>query len=237
MKNIGVKMNPEKIKYTCPACKKEVEVEAFSNINVTLNPELKEKLFSGELFVHECPYCQAKSQVMYSFIYHDMVNKILISFGDEAEHVEELIQNLQSELSEEDFDLKQFMQEYRVRSVKNINDLFEKIYLFEAELDDRVIELCKLLILDNAKEEDLLKDEKILDIRYLPKEIMQSKGNITDDIIGMNIYCEGDKAFIRTIEIPFYDQTKNQIIDLVREKNLMDDLVIDQSWVEKTLFK
>ncbi|NLJ93931.1 MAG: hypothetical protein GX326_00330 [Clostridiaceae bacterium] len=228
-------MNSEKIKYNCPICEKEVETNIVSNINVTLNPELKDKLFSGELFLHECTNCQSKIQLNYSFLYHDLKNKFLISYGTEAKYVQELIDNLQFELSEEDFDLDQLLKIYQVRVVRDMNDLFEKIYLFEAGLDDRVIEFCKLLILDNAREEEKLQAEEIIDIRYMPKDIMEEKGNIKDDVIGMNIYCEGEKAFIRTIEMPFYNQTKNYIQELAQKNQMNDELVIDQAWINKLL--
>ena len=87
-------MNSEKIKYYCPICEKEVETNIVSNINVTLNPELKDKLFSGELFLHECTNCQSKIQLNYSFLYHDLkINFDILWYRSKI--CSELIDNLQ----------------------------------------------------------------------------------------------------------------------------------------------
>ncbi|MCR5519666.1 MAG: CpXC domain-containing protein, partial [Bacteroidales bacterium] len=44
----------------CTRCGKLFEVDAVAAVNTERDPELKEKLMSGELFIRECPQCGAR---------------------------------------------------------------------------------------------------------------------------------------------------------------------------------
>ena len=39
-----------KVKFNCPECGEEVEFDYYESVNVTLNPELKEKIVSGGIY-------------------------------------------------------------------------------------------------------------------------------------------------------------------------------------------
>lgn len=228
-------VDQEKIKFKCPKCQQEVEAISFSTINVTLNPELKEKLFSGELFVKECTKCKENIQVLHGFLYHDMSKKFMISYGDEAEHVQELMQNLSEEMQEKNLDLESFYAGYRIRATRNINDLFEKIYIFEEGFDDRVIEFCKLLIFQELAEDTNFKQDDILDIRYMPKEVLKQRNEIKEDDIGINVYCKNDKAWVRSIKSKFYDQCADYVLKNMKNTDFASNLVIDAEWLKENL--
>lgn len=225
----------EKIKFICPHCQAKVESNSHSTINVTLNPELKEKLFSGEIFVKECSQCKEKIQVLHSFLYHDLDNKVMISFGDEAEHVQELMQDLRSEMKENDLNIDAFYADYRIRATKDINDVFEKIYIFDEDLDDRVIEFCKILVVQNMVEAQELKPEDILDVRYLPNKVLKENEEIDKDAIAINVYCKEDKAWIKTLNKNFYDQCANYVLNSTKKDDLASNLVIDHQWLKNNL--
>lgn len=42
-------------KISCPACKNEEEIILWRSINTMLDPEMKEKVRTGEVFVYNCP--------------------------------------------------------------------------------------------------------------------------------------------------------------------------------------
>ena len=44
--------NSETIKYTCPYCGKEFDVEIYNTVNVSQDPDLKERCMSGDIFRH-----------------------------------------------------------------------------------------------------------------------------------------------------------------------------------------
>ena len=48
---------------TCSSCGRTHEVEAYGGINVAQEPELKDRVKDGSLFVWECPYCGAHNLV------------------------------------------------------------------------------------------------------------------------------------------------------------------------------
>lgn len=45
-----------KCQIECSVCHKGGKFERWDSINVDLNPELREKLFSGEIFTFRCPH-------------------------------------------------------------------------------------------------------------------------------------------------------------------------------------
>lgn len=68
-------------KVTCPNCGTEGDFIIYSTINVTLHPELQEKMGSGELFIWKCPKCGNKYFCNYPFLYHDMEKGIMQSLS------------------------------------------------------------------------------------------------------------------------------------------------------------
>ena len=43
--------NSETIKYTCPYWRKEFDVEIYNTVNVSQDPDLKERCMSGDIFL------------------------------------------------------------------------------------------------------------------------------------------------------------------------------------------
>lgn len=56
---------------TCPKCHSNGEFEVWDSINADLHPDLKDKLFSNDLFVYTCPICGAHIEICYGTLYHD----------------------------------------------------------------------------------------------------------------------------------------------------------------------
>ena len=62
---------------TCPHCGAIGEYSAYQSVNVTLNPELRDKMDDLSLFTWVCPNCGKKYICSYPFLYHDMERGIL----------------------------------------------------------------------------------------------------------------------------------------------------------------
>ena len=45
-----------KEEFICPKCQGKGEFDLWESMNVDLNPELREKLFSGEILTFRCPH-------------------------------------------------------------------------------------------------------------------------------------------------------------------------------------
>jgi hypothetical protein len=64
----------------CPHCKNRQSVSAWDSINVTLNPELRESLFSRKLNLFECDGCGQNALLTIPLLYHDMKRQFCIQF-------------------------------------------------------------------------------------------------------------------------------------------------------------
>lgn len=120
----------------CPKCQAHGEFDIWESMNVDLNPELRDKVFSEDAFFYKCPECGAEIAVPYDFVYHDMTHKFIIMF---------------SFFEPEDFDyepyelplLSEAMKGYTYRHVNGIYELKEKILILEKGLNDVAIEHMK----------------------------------------------------------------------------------------------
>ena len=140
---------------TCPECGHEQEFTIWRSLNVTLNPELKDPLIRGELTTFTCEACGETTHVVYGMLYHDMDQELMISLSrDDVPPLDDL-GPLQSYLQD-------MMKSYRFRLVRTRNELVEKVRIFDAGLDDRVVQLFKVVLraqlamADHATEGQLL---------------------------------------------------------------------------------
>lgn len=126
------------IKTVCPVCGKSYDVEVINSVNVSVNPEMKDKVTSGELFVRQCPFCGGKHLVKFPFIYSDPDRKVVLCLTDLPITVESV-------------------EGYSMRKVAEVGELLEKINIFSCELDDIVMEMCKYVTCQELKKEVKLK--------------------------------------------------------------------------------
>ncbi len=59
-------------------CGNELEAWVYESVNVTLDPKLKNLVFSPKFNLVECAHCGQKSDADIRFIYHDMDKKFWI---------------------------------------------------------------------------------------------------------------------------------------------------------------
>lgn len=135
---------------TCLNCKKSSNFDFYESVNTTLDPVLKQRVKNLDLFRFTCPHCGSEQFVAYSFLYHDMNNKLMIYCCQDQEEVDKV-----RELYARDFTTAAAMPGeeraidttgYRRRIVIGIDALLEKIRIFDADLDDRIIEIYKILL-------------------------------------------------------------------------------------------
>lgn len=115
---------------TCRSCSQEHKVEFWNRINVSENPELKEKVKDGSLFVWECPHCGTSNLISGQVLYHDPESKLMVFVIPET---------FEKQLAE----LSASLEGYTLRRVEDVGSLIEKVNIFDAGLDDCVIEMCK----------------------------------------------------------------------------------------------
>lgn len=117
---------------TCPHCEKECQREALTNINIDKNPEMREKVQKLDCFRWTCPNCGITSLLVDPCLYHDMTNQFMVWLSPEGKPQ----------------DVPRFdpLAGYTLRWVTDLNGFREKINILERGLDDRAVEVMKLLL-------------------------------------------------------------------------------------------
>ena len=126
----------------CPHCHTKIDVKIWDSINVDLNPELREKIFSYELFLHKCEHCKKVAPLRYNTIYHDMKCKFMLFFVF-SEEDDEFNYN---ELQHMENQFRRVMKGYTFRIVYGLSELKEKILILEHGLNDIAVERQKFCI-------------------------------------------------------------------------------------------
>lgn len=131
-----------KINIACPKCNYEQDFVMWESINATLNLELKKQLFNGELFRLTCSKCEKSSNIIYNLLYHDMEKAYMIFLLPDCFIPDEFfVDDPIGKLIE-----KSLKSSYCRRIVFSLDELIEKILIFDEELDDIAIEGLKYLI-------------------------------------------------------------------------------------------
>ncbi len=131
----------------CPQCEAEQEVELYDAINVQEAPALRDELMANQLNAVTCPHCGFQYRVDKQLLYHDPERRLMIYWfpGQEGEYRQnrdlflQTLQAIDSALPDE-FDPP------TVHLVFTRTELIERIYLLEADLNERVIEYIKYMM-------------------------------------------------------------------------------------------
>ncbi len=135
----------EKRRVKCPTCGEEFEVEVYNSVNATLQPELEEAILNGTFFERECPICKARLHIDFPFLYHDMNHHFLIQYVEIGKE-EEYLNTYKSSISKSNEIIPNFEKDYIFRVVSSYPLLVEKILALKAGLDDRLLEIAKIIV-------------------------------------------------------------------------------------------
>ena len=119
----------------CSKCGQQHKVTVYRSINISENPELKEKVRDGSLFLWECPHCGQMNLAKYETLYHDPAAKLMIWLIPSGEISETQMQAITMHTKA--------MGGYTLRRVNDMGSLMEKVLITDAGLDDVVLEMCK----------------------------------------------------------------------------------------------
>lgn len=119
----------------CCKCGQQHKVIVYRSINTADNPELKEKVKDGSLFLWECPHCGQVNLAKYETLYHDPTAKLMFWLIPSGEISESQMHAITMHTKA--------MGGYTLRRVNDMGSLMEKVLIAEAGLDDVVLEMCK----------------------------------------------------------------------------------------------
>ncbi len=202
-------------KVTCPSCHHEGDFELWDSINTALDPEMKEKVLNQSIFLYTCPSCGETFRLNYSTLYHQMEDLVMIYLVPESE-VKKTYEIFYEKNALADYRYR--TEKYLCRIVTSANQLVEKIQIFDAGKDDRVMELVKLLATDSILKND--PDIEFDELRFA----------VDDD--GTNILVIINKGEITgAVDInDMYEFASSHCTDF---KDLRDDedIVINREWI------
>lgn len=174
----------------CSRCNEAHSVTVRDSINVSENPELKQKVLDGSAFLWECPHCGTLNLLKHQTLYHDPAERLMVwlTFGSSA--LEERVQASYGQIEE--------MKDYTLRFVDDIGTLIEKVKIFDAGLDDVVMEMTKYVtrmeLCEKEKDrasEILATPFKFLNLDGADNEITlayPSGGQMQMLAVGLNVY-------------------------------------------------
>ena len=136
-----------KERFQCPSCGCEGEADVYKAIDVTMNPELRERVIEGGILFADCPKCGEQLKLPEEVLYSDTERRFLINMypPEQVGQWEQFVARDREALkrgSDEGLDVSRV----RCRTCFGINELKEKIAIFEAGLDDKTMEIVKLII-------------------------------------------------------------------------------------------
>ncbi|MDI9498313.1 MAG: CpXC domain-containing protein [Bacillota bacterium] len=160
---------------TCPFCASDEEVVIWDVLDVSADPDLKERLLTKRCQVLECQNCGEESILARPLVYVDPEARLLLVWRPELAEFEEtepdtpldgrpesllnLPAGLDAALLPQLDGLAPAEGDaacWRLRLLSGYNALLEKIHAFGAGLDDRILEIVKLALTARyADEEDL----------------------------------------------------------------------------------
>ena len=205
-------------KVVYPHCKNEYEVECYDTVNITIDKELFSDFRNGKLFVEECKYCKQKYNYLRPLIYHDMEKKFIVYYVNSIDMLEDAI----LELDEFKGAFNGIYKDYKLRIVvDSIIKFIEKVEVLTNGLDDRVIEVYKLIMVDNLKitEDQLFYIEFIKDMTDQRFTLIKENG--VEEYFGFSKECyDGMSEDLNACECFVKDDS--YVVDYQYADNMLD---------------
>ena len=131
----------------CPSCEQMSEITVWSSITVKDSPDLKADVLGGKVNIFRCPSCAHIGLMPHPMLYHDEDKRLMISFSPTNDAVlkQQLFENIKSS-SAQSGELEK-LNGYNLRFVTDYNELLEKVLIFDNGLNDKAVEVIKLMVL------------------------------------------------------------------------------------------
>lgn len=200
---------PVKQTVSCPKCGKDIEFTMWQSINNEMSFAIKD-IISGKLFEVECKNCGLRTHVNYPILVNDMEHDVMIwyTYPDGIEETEKALVSMKK------------MYNGHLRIVTDQADLREKVAIFSADLDDRIIEVLKAIVM--AQVQDQLADKDVQGVYY-----------ISDENLRFEIVYDGGSGYI-PVNMELYDKVSEEFFgqkDLTQD----DEFYVDRDWAYSLL--
>ena len=191
---------PKKQLLSCPQCRESYEFTSYDSINTERDSAVSD-VVSGRLFEAVCPHCSHKILVDYPLLFNDLKHNVIVSYVRPGE-LDEMVK-ASSAISGLGC---------RLRIVTSRRALQEKVAVFDADLDDRVTELLKVIVINQLQ--DQLRGREVTGAFFHPDRESPAIEFLMDDgsaYIGVDMtgYAEIRKTFAAELA----DREKDLLVD------------------------
>ncbi len=168
-----------KLQTQCPNCHQPIVAEVTQVLDVSENPQLKQKLLSGTLNVTQCPHCSFQGQLPVPIVYHDPEKELLLTYNppDPNLSMEErerkmapLLKKVTENLSPEQRKAYLFQPQTMMTMESLIKNVLKEDGVTEEMIEDqqkKLNVLQRLLALDGEAQEELIREnEEIIDREF-----------------------------------------------------------------------
>lgn len=219
----------------CPECGANSEIDMWESVNVTLDPAMYKKVRDGSLFKYRCPNCGFKSRLVYPTLYHDMEKKQMVylcttaNFADDAKKRFDDMRSgktaeLVKETEEGGADCKSALDsDYTLRIVPTYDKLKEKLFILDAGLDDRVIELYKLTLWSMLSEQG----NKLERTSYF----YTAHGEDGAEKRRIQFFKKDGGSGSSEFDPEMYDR----LAEIVRRAGYAEEYIIDEQWADDVM--
>lgn len=198
----------------CPKCGHRQNIKKYKTINVTQKGKLKEDILKNRLFQFSCASCGYAAPLTYDSLYVDDKKKLLYYLAPVmTPEVRADLSALAGEIG------------FTKRLVDNINDLKEKIMIADNHLDDRIIEIIKILYINQIKKE--MEDDTLLDILF----------DYSADSYCFLVFFQKKGIGKIPMTREFYKGIEEKYRDGAHEHSDDKFMKVDMEWAGKILFK
>ena len=216
----------------CPGCEERSDVGIWDSLNVTIDTDMYEAVRDGSVFAYECPKCGFKSRFVYPMLYHDMDKKQMIYLCTDSNTAKSAAKEFDDMLSGKQLshikektgveppDNTADMKDYTLRIVPTYDKLKEKLFIFDAGLDDRAVEIYKSIVYKMLSEQGH-------DLERISFFYTKERGDAKS----------GEIQFFRREEgsgfSEFNPEMYEEIAEFTAKTETCGEYVIDEAWADK----
>lgn len=137
--------NRRPVTVACPQCSKQSTFTIWQNIDSMQDPMLKQQIIDGTICDFKCPYCEYGVAMSYDLLFNMSDHGVMLHMICDEKQALNVPAMIEAQEDELEGDAKKLAKMYIHRVVPDVLTLREKTLIFEQDLDDRVIELMKVI--------------------------------------------------------------------------------------------
>ncbi len=195
----------------CPHCGRVQRIGQWKSVNWAEDTPAKKRLLKGTLFTPACECCGEPIQLSYPCLVHDPEHLAMVLFWPGEQRDEQTLS------------AKPPQPGYRLRVVDTPQSLREKLLIFNAGLEDTVIELVKVFYYFEFKKQHP---------QYSVSEVL-----FNDAPEGGQIEFYEEKSLLAAVALSkaFYQKVQVRYAERIWQCIRQEMMAIDPSWAAKVL--